>query len=315
VDTRGTAVIDGEMTDRGAALLILHGKAAKRHDVRQAVHGARDAGFPIDVRVTWEPGHAASFAEEGTRAGYGVVFAGGGDGTVNEVVAGMIRGAADASASPSLGVLPLGTANDLARACEIPLDPDAALRLALARPSTMVDVGQANGRPFINVATGGFGTQVTVATPPELKRVLGSAAYFLTGLTHFTSLKPEHGRFSGPGFAWEGTFLVLAVGNGRQAGGGRKLCPEAMLDDGLLDVRLLPLLPKEDVPDALRALLHDGLAGIRVVGARVPWLELETEERLQVNLNGEPLQGTRFRFEALPRRIPMRTPEGCPLVR
>jgi lipid kinase YegS len=303
------------MSDHGAALLVLHGKAAMRDDLRQAVRAARDDGHLIEVRVTWEPGDAAAFAEEGTRAGQGVVVAGGGDGTVNEVIAGIMRGAADASASPSLGVLPLGTANDLARACEIPLDPHAALRLALARPSTPVDVGQANGRPFINVATGGFGTQVTVATPPELKRVLGGAAYFLTGLTHFTTLKPENGRFSGPGFAWEGAFLVLAIGNGRQAGGGRKLCPEAMLDDGLLDVRILPLLPKEDVPDALRTVLHDGLAGIRVVGARVPWLELETEERLQVNLDGEPLQGTRFRFEALPRRVPMRMPEGCPLVR
>jgi lipid kinase YegS len=303
------------MTDRGAALLVLHGKAAMRDDVRQAVHAVRSDGFRIDVRVTWEPGDAARFAEDGTRAGHDLVLAGGGDGTVNEVVAGMMRGAADAPASPSLGVLPLGTANDLAHACEIPLAPEAALRLSLARPSAIVDVGQANGRPFINVATGGFGTQVTVATPPELKRVLGGAAYFLTGLTHFTSLKPEHGRFSGPGFAWEGAFLVLAVGNGRQAGGGRKLCPEAMLDDGLLDVRLLPLLPKEDVPDALRGLLQHGLAGIRVVSSRVPWLDIETEERLQVNLDGEPLEATRFRFEALPRRIPMRTPEGCPLVR
>jgi lipid kinase YegS len=303
------------MTDRGAALLVLHGKAASRDDLRQAVRAARDDGFRIDVRVTWEPGDAARFAEEGTRAGHELVLAGGGDGTVNEVVAGMMRGAADAAASPSLGVIPLGTANDLAHACEIPLDPRAALRLALSRPSTIVDVGQANGRPFINVATGGFGTQVTVATPPELKRVLGGAAYFLTGLTHFTSIQPEHGRFTGPDFAWEGAFLVLAVGNGRQAGGGRMLCPEAMLDDGLVDVRLLPLVPKEDVPDALRALLHEGLAGLRVVGARLPWLEIETEERLQINLDGEPMEGTRFRFEALPRRLPKRTPDGCPLVR
>jgi len=123
-----------------------------------------------------------------------------------------------------------------------------------------------------------------------------------------------HGRFSGPGFSWDGAFLVLAVGNGRQAGGGRRLCPEAMLDDGLLDVRLLPLVPREDVPGALRALMRDGLEGIRVVGARVPWLEIETVERLQINLDGEPLEGTRFRFEALSRRLPMRMPEGCPLV-
>ena len=295
---------------------MLHGKAAMRDDVREAVRAAREEGFPVDVRVTWEGEDASRFAREAALAGYEIVVAGGGDGTVNAVVAGLMGVAGESSASPILAVLPLGTANDLARACGIPLDPSAALRLAVSGPASVVDVGQANGRHFINVATGGFGTQVTVATPSELKRILGGAAYLVTGLTHFSSIRPEHGRVSGPGFAWEGAFLVLAVGNGRQAGGGHQLCPEAMLDDGLLDVRLLPQLPKEEIPEALRILLRDGIGGVRrtLVGARVPRLEIETEESLQINLDGEPLTGTRFHFELLPRRLPMRLPARCPLV-
>jgi lipid kinase YegS len=295
---------------------VLHGKAAMRDDVREAVRAAREEGFPVDVRVTWEGEDASRFAREAALAGYEIVVAGGGDGTVNAVVAGLMGVAGESSASPILAVLPLGTANDLARACGIPLDPSAALRLAVSGPASVVDVGQANGRHFINVATGGFGTQVTVATPSELKRILGGAAYLVTGLTHFSSIRPEHGRVSGPGFAWEGAFLVLAVGNGRQAGGGHQLCPEAMLDDGLLDVRLLPQLPKEEIPEALRILLRDGIGGVRrtLVGARVPRLEIETEESLQINLDGEPLTGTRFHFELLPRRLPMRLPARCPLV-
>ena len=295
---------------------MLHGKAAMRDDVREAVRAAREEGFPVDVRVTWEGEDASRFAREAALAGYEIVVAGGGDGTVNAVVAGLMGVAGESSASPILAVLPLGTANDLARACGIPLDPSAALRLAVSGPASVVDVGQANGRHFINVATGGFGTQVTVATPSELKRILGGAAYLVTGLTHFSSIRPEHGRVSGPGFAWEGAFLVLAVGNGRQAGGGHQLCPEAMLDDGLLDVRLLPQLPKEEIPEALRILLRDGIGGVRrtLVGARVPRLEIETEESLQINLDGEPLTGTRFRFELLPRRLQMKLPARCPLV-
>ena len=110
----------------------------------------------------------------------------------------------------------------------------------------------------------------------------------------------------------EGSFLVLAVGNGRQAGGGHRLFPEALLDDGLLDVRVLPKLPREELPEALRALLRDGLHGVRraLVGARLPWLEIQTDEPLQINLDGEPLTDTRFRFEILPRRLPMRLPAG-----
>ena len=96
-ETRGPPVIRRGMTNRGTALLVLHGKAAMRDDVRQAVHAGREEGFRVDVHVTWEPGDAARFAEEAARAGYEIVLAGGGDGTVNEVVAGMLRGAADAS--------------------------------------------------------------------------------------------------------------------------------------------------------------------------------------------------------------------------
>jgi len=302
-------------TDPRNACLVLHGKAAARDDVREAVRAVRKDGYRVDVRVTWESGDASRAAREATETGYGVVVAGGGDGTVNEVVTGMTERTAGSSASV-LAVLPLGTANDLAHACGIPLDPLEALRLAVSGPTAVVDVGHANERCFVNVATGGFGTRLTVATPSELKKIFGGAAYLLTGLTHFDSVRPEHGRLSGPAFAWEGAFLVLAVGNGRQAGGGRQLCPEALLDDGLLDVSLLPHVPKQDVPEVLRVLLREGLAGFRrtLVSARVPWLEIETNEPLQINLDGEPLTGTRFRFEVLPRRLPMRLPVACPLL-
>ena len=296
--------------------MVLHGKAAMREDVRGAIRAVRNDGLQIDVRVTWEGGDASRFALEAASNGYEVVVAGGGDGTVNEVVAGLIEGLARTSAPPSLAILPLGTANDLALACGIPLDPLAAMRFAAEGPTARIDVGQANGRRFVNVATGGFGTQVTTATPNELKKVLGGAAYLLTGLTHFSSIRPEHARLSGPGFSWQGPFLVLAVGNGRQAGGGHRLCPEALLDDGLLDVRLLPQVPKEEIPETLRVLLREGLDGVRrtLVGARVSWLEIETEEDLQVNLDGEPLTDKKFRFELLPRRLQMKLPSDCPLL-
>jgi lipid kinase YegS len=299
-----------------SACLVLHGKAALREDVRAAVRAVRDEGYPVEVRVTWEGGDATRFARWAAQAGAETVIAGGGDGTVNEVVAGLLEARDGATTAASLGIVPLGTANDLARACGIPLDPFAALRLAVSGAATAVDVGQANGRSFMNVATGGFGTQVTVATPNDLKKVLGGAAYFLTGVTHFSSIRPARGHLSGPGLDWEGAFLVLGVGNGRQAGGGHQLCPEAILNDGLLDVRVLPQLPADEVHAALAALLHEGLDAVRrtLVSARVPWLEIVTDEPMQINLDGEPITDRRFRFEIGPMRLPMKLPPNCPLL-
>jgi lipid kinase YegS len=218
--------------------------------------------------------------------------------------------------SPSLAVLPLGTANDFAHACGIPLDPLAAIRLAVSGPDARTDVGRVGGRYFINLATGGFGSHVTVATPPELKKALGGAAYLLTGLTHVSAIRPERGRFVGPGLDWEGEFLVLAVGNGRLAGGGRRLCPEALLNDGLLDVRILPAVPQGELASVLGELLREGLGAVRraVVTARVPRVEIETAEPLQINLDGEPISGTRFAFDVLARRLAFRLPKDCPLL-
>jgi len=190
------------------------------------------------------------------------------------------------------------------------------MRLAVFGDAVEIDVGKANGKSFLNMATGGFGAQVTVATPNDMKKVLGGAAYLLTGLTHFTSIRAARALFSGPDFRWEGAFLVLAVGNGRQAGGGHQLCPEAFLNDGFLDVNLLPELPNTQIPEALRALLREGLESVRqhVVHARVPWLEIEADEPLQINLDGEPISARSFRFDLQPRRVRMKLPADCPLL-
>jgi lipid kinase YegS len=301
---------------RSPACLILNGKSAMREDVRAAVRAIRAEGEQIQVRVTYEQGDGAQFAREAAASGFGLVIAGGGDGTVNEVASGMLEGSADSDNSPSLAILPLGTANDLAHACAIPLEPHAALRLGLSAEDAKVDIGRANGRVFVNLATGGFGTHVTVETRPELKKALGGAAYLLTGLTHFNSIRPDHGKFSGPGFSWEGAFLVLAVGNGRQAGGGHKLCPEALMNDGLLDIGILPTLPEREIPSEMHKLLHEGMRAVRsrVVSTRLARLEIETAEPLQVNLDGEPISGTRLVFEILPKRLSIRLPADCPLL-
>src|SRR5687767_11185827 len=109
--------------------LILHGKAAGEPAIRAAVLAARESGIEIDVRATWEAGHAEMFAAEAARLGIDVVIAGGGDGTVNAVMDGLCAGAD--KPTTALAVMPLGTANDFARSLGFPPnDPLAAIILA-----------------------------------------------------------------------------------------------------------------------------------------------------------------------------------------
>ena len=282
--------------------IVLHGKQAANARVRQAVAAQRKAGHKVDVRVTWEAGDVRRMVREAIHSGADTVVAGGGDGTINEVVDSLVRHMDNepaAVAGPALGILPLGTANDFARAAGIPLDPVTTLEQIVDSDPVPIDVGRAGQRTFINVATGGFGTQVTVETSEDLKRLLGGTAYLLTGLTRFNSIHSSAGSFRGPNFAWQGKFLVLAVGNGRQAGGGHVLCPRALLNDGLLDVSILPDVELADLSTALGNLLRGGLAAVEqtVIRAQVPWLEIRSEMPLNINLDGEPIAGHEFRFD------------------
>ena len=297
--------------------VVLHGKQAQNPAVRAAVAAERAAGNRVDVRVTWEPGDGVRLAEEAARLGTERVVAGGGDGTINEVVSGLLAARGTGQRSPALGILPLGTANDFAHACRIPLEPGPALHLTATATPRRIDVGRVAGRPFINLATGGFGAEITVETSPTLKKLLHGAAYLITGLAHLAELRPVRATFTGPEFSWSGELLVLAIGNGRQAGGGHVLCPEALIDDGLLDVSILPDLPRGERAAALRSLIQEGKVALwrHSVTARLPWVELTSDEPLQVNLDGEPISGKTLRFDVLLGAVEACLPEETPLVR
>lgn len=114
-----------------------------------------------------------------------------------------------------------------------------ALRLAISDSCTSVDIAKANERHFINIATAGFGAAVTVDTPVGLKNILGGGAYAPTGIFKAIGFVPYSGKMKTPFLEWEGTGLVAAVCNGRQAGGGQVLAPNAYINDGLLDMLVI----------------------------------------------------------------------------
>ena len=290
------------------ALLILHGKQALNEDVRSAVQARRALGWELAVRVTWEGGDAQRLVHEALDDGYTHLIAGGGDGTLRDVAEAM----ALAKTDTSLVLMPLGTANDFAKAAGVPMEPAQALAL-LDVPPKAIDLGQVGGQIFLNMATGGFGSQVTANTSEELKKVLGGAAYLFTGLTRFSELKAAYGELEGPDFHWKGELLALGIGNGRQAGGGHVLCPEALADDGLLDVSILPA--PQEVVGTLRELMNNGWGlDAMFVRARLPWVDIKVAQGLYINLDGEPLEGDDLHFKALPKALRVHLPVNSPLV-
>jgi len=290
------------------ALLILHGKQALNEAVRAAVEGKRAEGWDLAVRLTWEAGDARRLVGEALALGYRQVIAGGGDGTLRDIAEAL----ANADVDASLVLLPLGTANDFARSAGVPLEPAQALAL-LEVPARAIDLGGVGEQMFLNMATGGFGSLVTANTSEDLKKLLGGAAYLFTGLSRFSELHAAYGELQGPDFHWKGDLLALGIGNGRQAGGGHPLCPEAVVDDGLLDISILPA-PQEMI-GTLRELMTGGWGLDNLfIRARLPWVEIKVSEGLYLNLDGEPLLSDSLRFEVRPAALRVHLPEGSPLL-
>ena len=290
--------------------LILNGKAAGNDTLRAAVSRQQAIGHTIEVRVTSEKGDARRFASETGEVD--LLIAAGGDGTLNEVVHGLMD--LPEVARSVLGIMPLGTANDFATGCGIPRDPEQALALCLEGRAVPVDVGKANEHWFLNAASIGFGAEITATTPPELKHLLGPAAYAVMGAILAMNVHHYRGRLTLPNREITGSGPVAIVGNGRQAGGGVQVTPRARIDDGLLDVLAVRNIPAMALLTAARELQELSPDGEYISYWQTPWAEAHTEEAIPVNLDGEPMQFSSVRYEAVPRAIRLIVPPNCPLL-
>ena len=294
-----------------ASLLILNGKSADNIPLRDVIAELRDEGVEIHVRVTWEKGDAQRYVDEARQLGVATVIAGGGDGTINEVSTALIQ--SQGGNIPALGILPLGTANDFATSVGIPDALDKALKLAIAGNATDIDMVQVNDKTcFINMATGGFGTRITSETPEKLKAALGGVSYFIHGLMRMDTLKPDICDIRGEDFHWQGKALVIGIGNGRQAGGGQQLCPQALINDGLLHLRVFT---GEELLPALFTTLANPDNSPNLVDGVSSWFEITAPHEMTFNLDGEPLSGKHFRMEILPGALRCRLPPDCALLK
>jgi lipid kinase YegS len=291
------------------AQLILNGKVAGNPALQNAVVRQRAAGHRIKVRVTRKKGDARRFAAEAREAD--LLIAAGGDGTLNEVVHGLMN--LSKAARPALGIVPLGTANDFATGCGIPHDPEEALTLCMEGEALPIDIGKANEHWFLNAASVGFGAEVTATTPPELKRLLGHTAYTVMGAILAMNVHHYRGRLTLPDREITGSGPVAIVGNGRQTG-GVQVAPRARIDDGLLDVLIVRQIPAMALLAAARELQELSPDGEYISYSQTPWAEVYPEETIPVNLDGEPVRFSSVRYEAVPGAIRLIVPPNCPLL-
>jgi len=232
---------------------------------------ATEQGCQLDVLRTESAGHATDLAREARQEGVDLVLAGGGDGTINEVVNGL------AMTDTPLGIVPLGTVNVLARECGLPLDPESAFRAALERKPRSISLGHivAGGveRYFSFVAGIGFDAHVVHGVSTGLKRYIGKGAYIAKALTSLATWSPPALRVSVDGMEIECQMLVAS--NGRDYGGDFVMAPEADLTGpGLVFTLLTDMRPVAMLKFALafglgRHLSVKGVEAITTHGATI----------------------------------------------
>ncbi len=221
---------------------------------------------------------------------YRVLILGGGDGSVSSVVDFL------AHRDVTLGLLPLGTANDFARTLEIPVDIEQACHTIARGKVVDVDLGLARDNYYVNVASTGLSVKVTQALSPRLKKI-GALAYPMAAIRAFFDHEPFSARLTFPDGDREpveyGRLLHLAVGNGRFYGGGIVVAPEASIDDRRLDVLAIELGQPRTLLGVARYLKSGDF--IRMEGVhhhRTERVRLETEPELPINIDGEVVTST-----------------------
>lgn len=319
------------MSSRGAgrSRLIVNpssGKDRGPHYLPAINSALRDSFGTLEIVMTIGSGDGEETAVRAIEDGCTRLFVAGGDGTLNEVVNGLLK--AQALDRVPIGLLPLGTGNDFARMLHLSEDPEEALAALAERREVAVDVGTLNGRAFINASGGGFISEVSEAVDDHLKAVAGRLAFLIGGarvvfhyepvLTRvrvpadgFRALSYEAEDRQAEGEGWrdfggdrvlETRLHMFAVCNAKQIGGGRLIAPHARVDDGWLDVCLVDAMPAMEFVGLLRKVATGGshLGDARVRYFRVREMEMTFEHPVKVNTDGELLEADRCVYRVLP---------------
>jgi YegS/Rv2252/BmrU family lipid kinase len=266
--------------------------------------------IPISTKFTEKKGQAIDLTVEGIKEGYRKIISVGGDGTLNEVVNGVFMQDECSTKEIIIGMIPVGTGNDWGRMFSIPLVYDGAVSVIKEHKTMLHDIGiisyytgnEQHKRYFINIAGVGFESIVVRKTNKQKdKGKSNSAIYFYNLLSSLISYKNTLANITIDGRKITSKVFSINVGNGRYSGGGMRQTPEALPDDGLLDITIIKEMGKIEIIRSLK-MLYDGtiLSHRKVDGYRTQKLLVESEALLYAEADGETLGHTPAEFTIIP---------------
>jgi diacylglycerol kinase (ATP) len=281
---------------------------SRRSEVEQAL-GA--AGLTFDLAETSGPGHAIDLSRQSARSGADAIVAAGGDGTVSEVVNGLLEG--QPADPPPLGLLPLGAGNDFAAMLGVPRSLRKAARIIARGRLRRVDVGRANDRWFANNAGLGMEPLVTIEST-RVRRLRGNVRYAVALVLALKRLHAWQMHVEWDGDSFAGPAYLVSVCNSRRTGGIFPMAPRAEIDDGRLDLVLVPRVRKVEVLSLLGRLAR----GVHVDDPRVTYVRsrrvhVRSDPPSPLHADGEVLtEGIReVRFSIRPRLLGVLAPSDA----
>ena len=266
-------------------------------------------GLDARVFLTERPGHAREIAGAMLRDGIETVVAWGGDGTVNEIASAMVFRDA------TLGIIPSGSGNGLARELHIPLDPAGAIDVVLTGRDVQIDAGELDGHLFFNIAGIGLDARVAHRFAAEGRFSRGFRKYLTLTAQELFSYNPDEHTVVADGDAVRVRALLIAIANSRQYGNGALIAPEARLNDGQLDVVVVaarsPLAALVQVPMIFAGHIAR-VSGVTM--RRAAEISVTSATPVVYHVDGEPCVGAaRITARTLPGALRVRVPAGVRL--
>lgn len=261
-----------------------------------------DDGYILGKFFTKKKYDAMFAAKEACSGDFDLIVVCGGDGTVNEVVKGIMT----SDKKLPLAILAGGTVNDFANYLEMPKTAINFYKMIKRNEQVDVDLGKANDDYFVNVAAGGLLTKIAYQATSDMKAVLGRMAYYLEGLKEITSqgLEPVNVKIDSEEFVSEEKILLFVVSNSSSIGGFKRLAPEADILDGLLDVVLIKNADLAELANIfVNVLTGEHIRHPKVIYYKTKELTIDSEKDIFLDIDGEFGGKLPVHFKVIPKGL------------